>query len=57
MTIHPWKQAHRGTKATLALKTKGRHEHPERKARNLPLRAKQHAQFRWKKYMYDYFPD
>jgi len=43
-TIHPWKQAHGGTKATLALKTEGRHEHPERKARNLPLRAKQHAQ-------------
>jgi hypothetical protein len=43
-TIHLWKQAHGGTKATLSLKTKGRHEHPERKARNLPLRAKQHAQ-------------
>jgi phosphatidate phosphatase PAH1 len=42
-TIHPWKQAHGGTKATITLKTKGSHEHPERKARNLPLRAKQHS--------------
>jgi hypothetical protein len=42
-TIHPWKQAHGGTKTTLALKTKGSHEHPERKARNLPLRAKQRS--------------